>query len=52
MRVNFNVRLCDNDAVFVQYQHNGGAKEAAFVGWPEFIAWLQEQVLDDKQKEK
>lgn len=44
MKVNYNVRVCDNGAVFCQYQEKGGAKEVAFAGWPEFVAWLKEQV--------
>ena len=44
MIVNLNVRVLTNNAVFVQYQEDGKAKDAAFLTWAEFIAWLTAKV--------
>lgn len=41
MLVNMNVRVLGNGAVFVGYNEEGKAKDAAFVGWDEFIKWLE-----------
>lgn len=38
--VNLCVRVLGNGAVFVQYSEDGKAKDAAFMSWPDFIAWL------------
>ena len=39
--VNMNVRVLGNGAIFVGYQEDGKAKDAAFVGWNQFIEWLE-----------
>ena len=41
--VNMNVRVLGNGAVFVGYQEDGKAKDAAFLGWSEFIEWLEDK---------
>ncbi len=43
--VNLNVRVLDNGAVFVQYQEDGRAKDAAFIDWSVFLEWLAVKVL-------
>jgi len=42
--VNLNIRVLGNDAIFVQYQEDGKAKDAAFMNWAECIEWLQSKV--------
>ncbi|MDB4552342.1 hypothetical protein N9016_01730 [bacterium] len=39
-----NIRVLGNGAVFVQYQENGKAEDAAFPSWKEFLEWLTEKV--------
>lgn len=41
---NVNVRVLTNGAIFVQYQEQGKAKDAAFMTWQEFIDWLSLQL--------
>lgn len=45
MIFNLNVRVLGNGAIFVQYQEDGKAKDAAFLAWGEFIAWLTKRVI-------
>ena len=40
MLANLNVRVLGNDAIFVSYNEDGKAKDAAFPCWADFIAWL------------
>lgn len=49
MIVNLNVRVLSNDAIFVQYQENGKALDAAFMTWEDYIAWLSAKVLSTKE---
>ena len=42
---NLNVRVLGNGAVFVQYQRDGKAMDAAFVDWIAFLEWLEKEVL-------
>ena len=42
---NLNVRTTGNGAIYVQYHEDGKAKDAAFVSWSEFVAWLSNKVL-------
>lgn len=42
--VNLNVRVLGNGYIFVQYQEEGKAKDAAFISWEDFINWLQSKV--------
>lgn len=44
---NINARLCDNGAVFVQYDDLGKAKNAAFMSWADFITWLTVRSQED-----
>lgn len=44
MIVNINARKLTNDAIFVQYQQDGRAKDAAFISWDEFIIWFKAEV--------
>lgn len=37
---NINARVLTNGAVFIRYQEDGKAKDAAFMNWQEFISWL------------
>jgi len=46
MVLNFNTRQLSNGAIFVQYQENGKAYDAAFPTWNEYIDWLAKKVLD------
>lgn len=48
MLVNLNVRKLGNDAVLVQYQEDGKAKDAAFPSWDELVAWLKGKVEAEK----
>lgn len=41
---NLNVRVLGNKAVFVQYQKDGRALDAAFVDWATFLTWLTQEV--------
>jgi hypothetical protein len=41
--VNINARVTGNAAVYVQYQEDGKAKDAAFVSWLEFINWMEDK---------
>lgn len=47
MITNLNVRVLGNGAVFVQYAEDGKAKDAAFLTWEAFIAWLEDKVFDN-----
>lgn len=45
MITNLNVRVCnENNAIFLQFQEDGRAKEAAFPDWTSFLNWLAEKV--------
>lgn len=44
--VNLNVRVLSNKAIFVQYQADGKALDAAFPSWQEFLEWLAPQVIE------
>jgi UDP-N-acetylmuramyl tripeptide synthase len=42
---NVNVRITNNNAVYVDYSKNGKALNAAFMTWADFIKWLSAEVL-------
>lgn len=42
---NINARQLTNGAVFVQYQQDGKAKDAAFMTWADFVDWLRTQIV-------
>lgn len=44
MVANLNIRVLTNNAIFVQYQEDGKAKDAAFISWTEFLYWLSDTV--------
>lgn len=48
MLVNLNVRKLGNNAILVQYQEDGKAKDAAFLSWIDFIAWLQIKIEEER----
>lgn len=52
MVANLNVRVLTNKAIFVQYQEDGKAKDAAFLTWADFIEWLAGLVGHDTTQTK
>lgn len=44
MITNLNVRVLGNDAIMVQYQQGGKAKDAGFSNWFDFLKWLQQEL--------
>lgn len=48
---NINARQLDNKAIYVQYQQDGKAKDAAFPSWPDFVLWLQKQISSNSKQD-
>lgn len=48
---NVNARKLGNGAIFVQYQQDGKAKDAAFSSWDEYVAWLKAEVDAEQSTE-
>jgi hypothetical protein len=44
--VNINVRVLSNGFIFVNYQQEGKAYNAAFLSWKEFIEWLGDNIYE------
>jgi hypothetical protein len=44
MMVNVNARLCTDGSVYVQYQEDGKARDAALPDWQAFTTWMERKV--------
>lgn len=49
---NVNARKLGNDAIFVSYQVDGKALDAAFQNWEAYVEWLKAAIDKEREEEK